>query len=254
VRSLPEERLYLWLAKFYYGLVFRELTLAFDQRTNDGRTIVSDDILRGYAVHHLLLRRILGKVTWNARPGSMFIFDALDSTYSVATFDYFDAFDGPFVSIRSGPTFVAAFLQDFGAVPSLGVENSPQVSAARSVALHPFQCIELTALFYTVLKLREHPPKFVIGKTDDQFDVMVLPQGGLSGRLPYADWDPELYAKVLSALVRTRIGVELDVLHGTPSFLISSRGDPIQAPSVEWDPEVWDDPAVLQETGENATD
>jgi hypothetical protein len=30
-------------------------------------TIVFDDILRGYAVHHLLLRRILDKVTWNAR-------------------------------------------------------------------------------------------------------------------------------------------------------------------------------------------
>jgi hypothetical protein len=253
VRLLPEERLYLWLAKFYYGLVFRELNLAVDRRTNQGRTIVSDDILRGYAVHHLLLRRILGKVTWNTSPGSIFIFDAMDSTDSAATFDYFDAFDGPFVSIRTGSTFVAAFLQDFGAVPRLGVENSPQVRAARSVALHPFQCIELTAFFYTVLKLRERPPKFTVGKRDDKFDLMVLPQGGLSGRSPFADWDPELYANVFSEFVQTRIGVKLDVSHGTPSFLISSRGDPVQAPNVEWSPEVWDDPALLQEAGESGS-
>jgi hypothetical protein len=254
VRSLPEERLFLWLAKFYYGLVFRELTLAADRRTNQGEAIVSDDILRDYAVHHLLLQRILGKVTWNVSPGSIFIFDALDSAASAATFDYFDALDGPFVSIRSGPTFVAAFLQDFGAVPKLGVESSAHLIAARSVALHPLQCIELTAFFYTVLKLRERPPKLLIGKKDEKFDVMVLPQGGLSGRSPYADWNPELYANVLSEFFQTRTGVELDFSHGTPSLLISSRGDPVQAPNVEWCPEIWDDPALLQEAAENSSE
>jgi hypothetical protein len=247
VRSLPEDRLYLWLAKFYYGLVFRELTLALDQRSKAGDTIVTDEILRNYAIQHLLLRQVLGRVVCNANPGSIFIFDALDSTDSAATFDYFDAFDGPFVCLRSGPTFVVAFLQDFGALEGHGVENSPWIAAARSVALHPLQCIEVMAFFYTILKLRQRAPKFVIGKVEDQYSVMVLPQGGLSGRSPYGDWDVDLYRNVLRDLVRTRIGSELGVVHETPTFLLSSRGEPVQAPALDWDPPVWDDPALLQD-------
>lgn len=55
----------------------------------------------------------------------MFVFDALHSEDRALSFDYFDALDGPFVCVRSGPTFVVGFLQVFGAVHGLGIEDGP---------------------------------------------------------------------------------------------------------------------------------
>ncbi len=62
VRGLSPERLFLWLAKFYYGLLFRELRSLLDRRDPGQGTIVTQEFLREYGVHHLLLRRLLGTV------------------------------------------------------------------------------------------------------------------------------------------------------------------------------------------------
>ena len=251
VRALPEERLFLWLGKFYYGLVFRQLSLKANRHLKDIATIVSEEHLRMYALHHVLLRRILGKVEWNEFPGSIFVFDALDTDNRELSFDYFDALDGPFVCLKSGATLVIAFLQDFGAVFNLNLEASPQVAAARSVKLHPLQCVELIAFFYTILKLRDRVPKFIIGKQEPGFNVLVMPQGGVSGRSPFASWDEDLYRQVLDAFFKERFG--LDLFGGsepaqsahTPSLLVGSNGRSVQAPSADWRPEVWDAPEVL---------
>lgn len=243
VRALPEERLFLWLAKFYYGLVFRELTLRLDVRDPDQGMIVDEELLRQYSLHHLLLRRLLGIVDWNEFPASMFVFDALHSEDRALSFDYFDALDGPFVCVRSGPTFVVGFLQDFGAVHGLGIEDGPRLAAARRLRLHPMQCVELMALFYTVLKSRERVPKFVIGKHEDRFQVMVMPQGGLSGRSPFKPFDEDLFFAVLARFFAVRFDIDIGVTEQhRPTLLISSRGDPIQAPSADWMPQVWDAP------------
>ncbi len=130
----------------------------------------------------------------------------------------------------------------------LRLEANPRVNAARRVKLHPIQCVELMALFYAVLKSRERPPKLVIGKTDDRYQVFALPPGGLSGRSPYRPWDEGHFHKILIQFFRQRFEIELrgrdDHAHA-PTFLLSSRGEPIQAPNAEWMPEVWDDPRLL---------
>jgi hypothetical protein len=248
VRALDPERLFLWLAKFYYGLLFRELSLVLDRRDPSAGMIVDEEMLKEYGLHHLLLRRLLGVVEWNEFPGSIFIFDALDHLDPAHTFDYFDAFDAPFVCLRSGRTFVVAFLQDFGAVHHLGVEQGPRCQAARAVELHPLQCAELMTVFSYTLKKRERAPKFVVAQQPgDSYMVMVLPQGGLSGRSPFGEWNEDDYFALLESFFERRFGIELGVTEDhRPTFLLSSEMKPVQAPSADWYPEVWDDPVVLE--------
>jgi hypothetical protein len=65
VRNLDPDRLFVWLAKFYYGLLFRELTLFLERSDPAQGAIVTEELLREYGIHHLLMRRLLGHVEWN---------------------------------------------------------------------------------------------------------------------------------------------------------------------------------------------
>jgi hypothetical protein len=167
------------VAAIGYGLLFRELTLRLDQTDpQSSETITDAEVRREFGVHHLLMRRAFGRVSWNIFPASIFVFDALVDADAKANFDYFDAIDQPFLTLRCGSTYVAAFLQDFGAAHDFRVDEFQQVRAARHLVLHPLQCLELDALFLTVLK-RHHPAKLVIGQGPEGWDVLVNWPGGL---------------------------------------------------------------------------
>lgn len=203
VRVLDPEVLYLWLGKIYYGLLFRELTLRSDRHDPLSEEMITNaEVLREFRVHHMLLRRAIGQVTWNPFPASIFIFDALTSDRAPANFDYCDAIEQPFLTIRCSHTYLAAFLQDFGAARAFGVGNFQQVKAAAGLVLHPLQCVELDALFLTVLK-QHHPAKLVLGQGPYGCDVIASPPGGLSGLPPYEPWDSDLYQDMLKATLMT---------------------------------------------------
>jgi hypothetical protein len=237
VRALDPEVLFLWLAKIYYGLLFRELTLRLDRTNPDNEsTITNPEILRAFGVHHVLMRRVLGEVSWNLFPASIFVFDALTSETSAVNFDYFDAIDQPFLTLRCGSSYVVAFLQDFGAAHDFGVDGFEEVRAAYRLVLHPFQCIELDALFLTVLK-QHHPAGLMLGQVPHGWDVMVSPRGGLSDLPPYDPWDRDYCRKILEGMWKMRAGsafVATEV--GVPSFLFDGNGDPFQAPNFDWMP------------------
>jgi hypothetical protein len=238
VKAIDPERLFLWLAKFYYGLLFREMTLALDQRDPASQPIVSDEMLRQFGTHHLLLRRLLGQVTWTAFPSSIFVFECLEGDDPKANFDYFDALNQPFVSVRIGTTYVAAFLQDFGAVRQLGVESWEKLTLATQIKLHPLQIIELDSLFYTIL-MHHRPVKLIIGKASIDWNIMVVPRGGLSGRPPFDDWEVHDYETVLRGMFQMRVNVTLEAPDGgVPSLMRWPDGSPLQAPDLDWQPGV----------------
>jgi len=237
VRSLNPEVLFLWLAKIYYGLLFRELTLRLDRSNPDNESMITNpEMLRGFGVHHVLMRRVLGKVSWNLFPASIFVFDALTSEASAANFDYFDAIDQPFLTLRCGSSYVVTFLQDFGAAHDFGVDGFEQVQTAYELVLHPLQCIELDALFLTVIK-QHQPASLMVGQTPDGWDVMVSPLGGLSGVPPYEPWDRDYYGQNLESMWKMRTGSALVATGvGVPSLILDGNGDPFQAPNFDWRP------------------
>jgi len=240
VRALDPERLFLWLAKFYYGILFRELTLALDRRDPESPPIVSDEMLKQFGVHHLLLRRLLNQVTWSDFPASIFVFDCLEDSDPKKNFDYFDALDQPYVSVRIGSTYVAAFLQDFGAVRQFGVESWEVPRLAAEVRLHPLQVIELDSVLYTVLK-NHRTAKLLISKPENRWDVMVMPRGGLSGRPPFYEWDDHEYLTVLHYMFRRRVGIEVQPTErGLPTFMLRPDGSVLQAPNLNWRPHIRD--------------
>ena len=238
VRALDEERLFLWLGKFYYGLFFRELSLAIHRRNPDAGAILASDELRNYGIHHLLLRRLLGQIEWSDFPASIFILEALVGDEAEANFDYADSFEQPFVALRCGRTYVAAMLQDFGAT-KLVAESFPQLTTASALRLHHLQCTELTSLFLTIVR-HHRPAKMVVmsGQRDKSWVLQVLPRGGLSGRSSFETWDSGLQETMLRAVMNRQLGLTFQAsANGMPTLLIDGNGSPFQAPSFSWMPD-----------------
>jgi hypothetical protein len=211
-----------------------------DRRDPAGDKIVTDELLRECAMHHLLMRRALGQVGWNRFPASILILEALESEDPKKNFDYFDGLDEPFLCIRIGSALVVAFLQDFGATAMLDFARGGRLAIAQGLKLHPLQCSEMMAFFYTLLKLH-YPANVIVGRngTPDEphWDVHCMPLGGLSGRPPFADWDEDLFHRVIAEMFERRHGIELGIDGAT--FLVDRHGDPIQAPSADWEPDEW---------------
>jgi hypothetical protein len=235
VRQLDPERLFLWLAKFYYGLLFRELDLHADRSQPHLGPISTPEVLKNFSVHHLLLRRLLGQIEWSTFPASIFILDALTSDNPRLNFDYVDFLNQPFLTLRCGRTFVVAFLQDFGAVTAAGVDDWQQPVAARTLQLHPQQCTELTAMYGTVL-LDLHPAQLLITETKNGWHVLALDRGeALDVVSAFDPWDAEQYERTLRGLFKTQL--DTDIIHtrpGIPSVIFDDSGKPFQAPSFAW--------------------
>lgn len=190
VRSLDPEILFLWLAKFYFGLVVREMTLVHDRRSDSVEYIVTPEFIQQFSIHQLLLTRLNGKVDWDTFPASIFIFDCIDEANNKLNFNYFDSPYQPFVSVRIGTTYVAAFLQDFGAVRELGVESWDLLKRAARYELNVAQTIELDCFFMGILS-SHRVAKMIIHRNEEQSIVVVLPRSGLSGRPPFNEWISE---------------------------------------------------------------
>jgi hypothetical protein len=236
VRRLDPERLFLWLGKFYYGLLFRDLTLAMDRSDPSLGMLMDPETLREVGLHHLLLRRLKDQVTWNEFPASIFVFEALSSSDKRWNFDYSDSLEQPFITMRCNTTYLAAFLQDFGAARNLDLSGLRQVDAANSLQLHQLQCLELDAIFHTLLK-NHRPASTVVSREGDGWRVIAMSRGGLSGRPPFEAWDDDLYVRVLRGQFLNRRGVELTHSgEGIPSLLLDPEGEPFQAPDFDWAP------------------
>ena len=219
VRKLDPEILFLWLAKFYFGLIVREMTLVQDRSSGTVEYIVTPEVIQLFSIHQLLLSRLNGKVEWDTFPGSIFIFECLEDLDVKKNFDYFDSIHQPFVSIRIGKTYVAAFLQDFGAVKEIGVDSWDPLRRAAECRLNAEQTIELDCFFLGILKAHK-VAKLLIHQDEGRSIIQVLPRGGLSGRPPFNEWmSADECFELMQNMFQKRIQMQLERSEtGFPTF------------------------------------
>lgn len=198
VAALDENLLFLWMAKIYYGLLFRELFLPLDRTNPSQGQIMDPELLEEYQMHHLLLQGARGVVHWEgALPASIYVFECQVSEQDPrANFDYADHLLRPFLAIRAGRVAVIATLQDWGALG--GAVTLEPFEAARQMSLHPAQFRALVATGQYMNSLFNRTPKHLVHWAEESVKVITLPLGGLSGRPLFDDWDTDTYAKILA--------------------------------------------------------
>jgi hypothetical protein len=197
VRALDRTDLFVWLAKIYYGLQFRDMFLRADRADPRAGAILTPEWLEQFRMHHMLMQAARGVVRWDPSqfPASIFIFECQVPSDPKRGFDYRDALQYPYLALRIGSTGIVASLQDWGSMADLDI---PMFEAARRIMLHPRQFHQVDAMAGYLTTLFDRTPSHLTIHRDTYVDIHTLPIGGLSGRPIFRDFQVEEYAEVFA--------------------------------------------------------
>lgn len=192
VRQLGKPDLFYWLAKIFYGILFREVTLRHDRKAPGSGPIVPPEIIEGMRLHHMLMQGVRRSFSFvSGFPASIFVFSVIPDDQQGGGFDFHDSIAAMFISIRMGPVAIIAALQDGGALthayPKL-------IERYGGFALDHAQYREMIARLMYARSLLRKKPLFMISEGNGQVQVVVTPP---SGKV-LDEWDQSSYVHFLS--------------------------------------------------------
>lgn len=212
---LDELSIFQWVAKIFYGLLFRDLSLHFDRSDPGKGTIVEEGLLKAIRNTHALLQSVNRPFELvNGRPFSVLVLNVHKLDNDV--YDFRDNFETMTIAVRMGDVGIIVALQDHGFNQHM---YGPYVEDLAGDKLHPVQFDELYArVTYNCSRLSGVPWYWYAIPEDPEKPVQLV-------SLPYADseepgvlreWDQEEFATQL-AFHWAKWGFELEGIFFPPN-------------------------------------
>ena len=224
VEALGKHKLFLWLGKLFYGLLYKELYLPRDRRLLRSSMITTPAMLRRIQTHHSFLQSVrVPMVFKDFFPASILIFDTQIPDNPKYQWDFYDGYHDLFIACRMGSVGFIAVLQDGGA------QEDAFYSFAKYTnhPLHPLQFSELAAMIYTKATTFNTVPRYMMSEIKDSekpIEIRQFPLQGLNSGGVFNDWNQNHYAHVLSRFT----GFPLEEIFFPPdkvaSFLRTEHG------------------------------
>lgn len=219
---VPKVRIFQWLQKIYYQILYMELRLLFNPAKKTEGTIIDKETLKRYRMCHLFLQSIRIKVKFHKPyPWSIFIFKVQEYKENKLNFDFKDNLFFLTIAIRLGDIGIIGCLQDNNAQEMMFKDYFRKI---RRITLHPFQFDEIIAKVFYKESLRNRTPKYIYMLGKDQLEVVSMPLGELSSKPIYDDWNQAEYAKFVSVFC----GLDHSLVYQPPdkvwSILYNEKG------------------------------
>lgn len=195
-KKIPKQKIFLWLQKIYYQLLYMDLRLFFDPSVKSKGTIIDKETLERYRTCHIFLQATRMKVKFHKPyPWSVFLVKTQKYKEKRLNFDF-----------KDNPLFltIAIRMNDIGIVACLQDNNTQEATMndffkkLHKMSLHPVQFNELTAKAFYKASLLNRIPKYIIANQNNRLEVVSMPVGGMSSKPVYDDWQNAEYAKWLS--------------------------------------------------------
>jgi hypothetical protein len=194
-KDIDREKLFFWLGKIFYGLLYKELSLLVDRKNPEQGYIISPTFLKQFEVHWLFLQGIIGKHSFrDFFPASIFIFKTQYSNNIELNWDFVDSTNTLSISIRMGDIGVVGVLQDGGTTE--GIKNL--FKDFSKVPLHHLQFRELASKIIYQSLLFNRVPKYFTSSNKGFIETIQMPIGGLSSKPLYDQGNALDYAHILS--------------------------------------------------------
>ncbi|MEO8721105.1 MAG: hypothetical protein ABI297_01460 [Ginsengibacter sp.] len=196
VKRVPEERLFLWMGKSVYGVLYNDIVLEISRsakRKNGKEFQLSEFLKERFGKFHLMLQSLVVPFEFtNPKPWSI---EIVNLKYSKDTFNYKDEPTNLNFSLGMNGFGIIACLQDNGAV-SKNLDGIMQKVSNK--ILHPIQFEELCARFLYTNYLLRKKTQHHIQTTEDKVTIESLPMNeGLTEAL-FAPWSEDMFAQVLT--------------------------------------------------------
>jgi hypothetical protein len=196
VKKIAEERLFLWMAKSVYGVLYNDMTLEISRsskRKNGKEFKLSNFLKERFGKFHLMLQSLIVPMEFkNVKPWSIKI---VRLKYSKDTFNYKDEPTNLNFSLGMNGFGIVACLQDNGAV---GKNQEDIIHKISDKILHPIQFEELCARFLYTNYLLRKKAQHHIELTEEKVIIESLPMAESSEEPLFAPWKEDMFAQVLA--------------------------------------------------------
>ncbi len=196
VKNIPGERLFLWMGKFVYGVLYNDLILEISRsakRTNGKGFQLSTYLKQRFAKFHLMLQSLMVPMEFKGvKPWSL---EIVKLKYSKDIFNYKDEPTNLNFSLGMNGFGIVACLQDSGAVEH---KEKNLLDKIGEKTLHPIQFEELTARFLYSNYLLKNRGNNKIEVEEDKVIIESIPAEETADDPLFAPWDDDMFAQVLA--------------------------------------------------------
>lgn len=196
VKKLPEEKLFLWMGKLVYGVLYHDLKMEAMRASRHPKKkefSLSPLLKKRFGKFHLMLQSLLIPMEFEGlKPWSI---ELVKLKYSQDTFNYKDSPINLHFSLGMNGFGIVAALQDNGAV---GEKQQDIMTKISDKILHPIQFEELCARFLYSIYLLRKQPGHNIKVTDEKVIIQSLPVENTPADPAFGPWDEVMFAGVLA--------------------------------------------------------
>lgn len=194
VKKIPEERLFLWMGKLVYGVLYNDLSLEISRTQKKEKNFkISSSLKKRFGKFHLMLQSLVHPMEFiGLKPWSISI---VRLKYSRDTFNYKDEPVNLNFSLGMNGFGIVACLQDNGAV-----EKNQQdiINKIADKILHPIQFEELCCRFLYANYLLKKQAQHIIQTTEEKLIIESLPFTETKDEPLFDYWDDNMFAQVLA--------------------------------------------------------
>ncbi len=221
VRSLSSLDVYLWMAKIYYSILYKEYLLPRNRGSRDRRRIVPRRLLDELHVQIHNLQATRSEVEFLGDPGSVTVL-RLQCRPDVRYQFTFNDYRWPrAATCRLGSVGIIVLFQDAGIVGDLLKEF---LADFLDKDLHPLQFYEIVAHFlYNCSRMENQAVPLYVESYRGKYVIPNMPR---MSQVPiFGDWDLEAFSRVLAGVVDLPLDKVYLPPRGYLSWLLDADGN-----------------------------
>lgn len=194
IRSFNEQRLFLWVGKMVYGVLYHDLLIERENcKKRKTEFKISPILKHRFALFHLMLQSLIAPVRFEGvKPWNMTV---VKLKYSKDIFNYRDDTVNLISSVGINGFGIIGLLQDNGVVKQNEKDILDKIG---DTVLHPIQFEELKARFVYSRYLLQYRPEYHIKQFDDNIVIEAEPVTVKDGIPLFAQWDDKMFSDVLA--------------------------------------------------------
>ena len=193
VNKLPSIKLFQWMGKLVYGIIYNELRIGIRQQNATGEAFaLSEGLKHKFGNLQLMLQSIMRPIDFEERtPWGIRIFKVDNS---LGVFNYRDEINTLTFSLAMNDFGIIACLQDNDAN---AIYHEDLLEKISDKTLKAIQYEELIARFYYSNYLFNRLPEYNILPTEETIYLEAMPLRGMSSKPLFDQWQAKPYGQVL---------------------------------------------------------
>lgn len=194
VKQLPEERLFLWISKLMYGVLYQDIRIEQAKFAAKGTTFILPEFLQERFVKlHWIMQSLVSPMEFSGT--KLWSIQVFNIKISKDVFNYKDETTNLNFSLGMHDFGIVACMQDNGAV---GINQKDIIDKFSGKTLHPVQFEEICSRFIYANYLLNAYAQYTLEFTEEKTIIHSTPLTPPQNKALFALWDDDLFAQVLS--------------------------------------------------------